>query len=60
MAVELDSYAHYPAAHQLLSRLEELVWNKYKEDPASYIQIVVNAIGSQAANDWYANHRKRR
>lgn len=60
MAYELDRYAHAPAAHNLLSCLEELIWSRYKEDPSPYIQIVVSALSSPAANDWYNNHRKRR
>lgn len=60
MAYELDRYAHAPASHNLLSCLEEIIWGKYKEDPAPYIQIVVTALGSPAAKDWYTSHRKRR
>jgi hypothetical protein len=57
---ELDKFSHYPAANQLLDSIEQVVWKKYRDDPKPIAAIVVQALNSKAADDWYANMRKNR
>jgi hypothetical protein len=60
MAAELDRFSHYPASHQLLDTMEDVIWNKYAEDPRPYVRIVVDALGTPAVADWFQNHRLKR
>ncbi len=57
---ELDIYSHYPLSHKLLCVIEDIIWNKYKDDPKPIIKIVVSVMNSEAAFDWYQNKRRYR
>ena len=51
-------YSVYPAAHKLLSALEEAASSK--TDPRAYCEIVIRAMDSEAAETWKKEMRRFR
>ena len=49
-------YSVYPAAHKLLSALEEVASSR--EDPRAYCEIVIRAMDSDVASNWRNEVRK--
>lgn len=54
----VHSYSVYPAAHKLLSALEEAASSK--ADPRAYCELAIRAMDSEAANGWRGEGRKYR
>jgi hypothetical protein len=51
----LQPYSAYPAAHHLLSALEQTALNAGNGDPRPYVTIVIRAMDTAAAKKWKEN-----